>query len=102
MLFSTFILSVLFLQVRINNFPSSVLMNINILEIQTFFQSNTNAIFSIASCNDGAQNQGETDIDCGGPCAACANCNDKVQNQGETGVDCGGPCPACRKKIVLL
>jgi len=22
-------------------------------------------------------------------------CNDDIQNQGETGVDCGGPCPAC-------
>jgi beta-glucanase (GH16 family) len=24
-----------------------------------------------------------------------ASCTDGVQNQGETGVDCGGPCPAC-------
>jgi hypothetical protein len=23
-------------------------------------------------------------------------CNDGVQNQGETGIDCGGPCPACQ------
>lgn len=22
-------------------------------------------------------------------------CNDGIQNQGETGIDCGGPCPAC-------
>src|SRR5690606_12576487 len=22
-------------------------------------------------------------------------CNDGIKNQGETGVDCGGPCPAC-------
>lgn len=27
-----------------------------------------------ASCSDGIQNQGETGVDCGGPCAACA-CN---------------------------
>ncbi len=50
---------------------------------------------STATCNDGVQNQGETGIDCGGPCSACATCNDGVQNQGETGVDCGGPCSAC-------
>ncbi len=51
-----------------------------------------------ASCFDGMQNQGETGVDCGGPCAACtqaASCSDGMQNQGETGVDCGGPCPAC-------
>ncbi|NNE54528.1 MAG: T9SS type A sorting domain-containing protein, partial [Flavobacteriales bacterium] len=48
-----------------------------------------------ASCNDGIQNQGETGVDCGGPCAACPTCNDGIQNQGETGVDCGGPCAPC-------
>lgn len=25
----------------------------------------------------------------------CPSCEDGIQNQGETGVDCGGPCPAC-------
>lgn len=29
------------------------------------------------------------------PCSACPTCNDGIQNQGETGVDCGGPCAAC-------
>ena len=49
---------------------------------------------STASCFDLVQNQGETGVDCGGPCpTACATCFDLVQNQGETGVDCGGPCP---------
>ncbi len=51
-----------------------------------------------ATCSDGMQNQGETGVDCGGPCQACAptaTCSDGVQNQGETGVDCGGPCQAC-------
>ncbi|MDQ3017295.1 MAG: GEVED domain-containing protein [Bacteroidota bacterium] len=47
------------------------------------------------SCTDGIQNQGETGIDCGGPCAPCPTCNDGIQNQGETGVDCGGPCSPC-------
>src|SRR5690606_34810781 len=48
-----------------------------------------------ATCDDGVQNQGETGVDCGGPCPACPTCDDGIQNQGETGVDCGGPCPAC-------
>jgi hypothetical protein len=48
-----------------------------------------------ATCSDGIQNQGETGIDCGGPCTPCATCNDGIQNQGESGVDCGGPCGAC-------
>ncbi|MDF1694261.1 MAG: M43 family zinc metalloprotease [Saprospiraceae bacterium] len=47
------------------------------------------------TCDDGIQNQGETGIDCGGPCTACPTCDDGIQNQGETGVDCGGPCAAC-------
>ena len=30
-------------------------------------------------------------------CTSCggATCSDGIQNQGETGIDCGGPCPAC-------
>ncbi len=33
--------------------------------------------------------------DCGGlNCPKCPTCNDKVKNQGEEDVDCGGPCPA--------
>jgi len=53
------------------------------------------------SCSDGEQNQGETGIDCGGPCTACtinstATCSDGVQNQDETGIDCGGAnCSPC-------
>ena len=49
------------------------------------------------SCIDGIQNQGETGVDCGGPCAPCGgSCTDGQKNGGETGVDCGGPvCEAC-------
>jgi len=49
------------------------------------------------TCFDGIQNQGETDIDCGGPnCNACISCFDGIQNQGETSIDCGGPnCVPC-------
>jgi hypothetical protein len=75
------------------------------------------------SCTDGAMNDGETDVDCGGPeCASCADglacqvdsdcesgtcedglcqvgqCEDGVQNGDETDIDCGGascsPCDA--------
>jgi hypothetical protein len=52
-----------------------------------------------ATCDDEIQNQGETDVDCGGPnCAPCENCADGILNQNETDVDCGGvcaPCPSC-------
>ncbi|CAF1660317.1 unnamed protein product, partial [Adineta ricciae] len=71
------------------------------------------------SCSDGNKNQGEGDIDCGGPCTTLCNisqtclantdcvngnchqsnhtcqnpsCNDGNKNQGEIDVDCGGPC----------
>src|SRR3989344_875118 len=48
-----------------------------------------------ASCSDGILNQNEEQTDCGGICAACPTCTDRIQNQGEEGVDCGGPCDAC-------
>ena len=51
----------------------------------------------LASCNDGIMNQGETEVDCGGPnCQPCvtevATCNDGIQNGDETDVDFGGSC----------
>lgn len=51
----------------------------------------------IATCNDGIQNQGETEVDCGGPnCQPCSvavvTCNDGIQNGDETGIDIGGSC----------
>ncbi|NUP12057.1 MAG: protein kinase [Polyangiaceae bacterium] len=54
---------------------------------------------SATTCSDGIQNDGETQIDCGGPaCAPCApSCADETINQDETDIDCGGsscaPCP---------
>jgi hypothetical protein len=68
-----------------------------------------------ATCTDGVKNQGESDIDCGGPCTGCptgdscvANsdcisldcggttclaptCSDGIKNEGESDTDCGGP-----------
>ncbi len=75
------------------------------------------------TCSDGAKNQDETDVDCGGAtcnacalgqactqnsdcvsnvcdpgsntCAAAPTCSDNVKNGTETDVDCGGGCPPC-------
>ncbi len=69
------------------------------------------------SCQDGAKNGGEADVDCGGECQACADgktcgaasdcasgrctggvctsCEDGAKNGGEADVDCGGECQAC-------
>ncbi|MFO0759671.1 MAG: plastocyanin/azurin family copper-binding protein [Byssovorax sp.] len=73
------------------------------------------------TCNDSIKNQGESDVDCGGPkCGPCATnkacgsnsdcvsahcvtnlcaaptCSDNIKNQGETDIDCGGMnCGAC-------
>ncbi|MGB4849725.1 MAG: GEVED domain-containing protein [Saprospiraceae bacterium] len=54
------------------------------------------------TCTDGIQNQGETGVDCGGPCTPCPTCNDGIQNQGETGIDCGGPCSPCVPPATIL
>ncbi|MDQ3193108.1 MAG: CUB domain-containing protein [Bacteroidota bacterium] len=37
-------------------------------------------------------------------CLACpaATCTDGIQNQGETGIDCGGPCPACPPLLPII
>ncbi len=72
------------------------------------------------NCEDGLKNQGEADVDCGGPCGPCGfgascgaagdcvsgvceggqcaeadGCKDGVKGGDETDVDCGGPCIAC-------
>ncbi|MFO0762735.1 MAG: hypothetical protein U0359_40230 [Byssovorax sp.] len=72
-----------------------------------------------AKCDDGVKNQGEGDVDCGGPCpdkcvtgktcsipqdcvgGVCSagtcvpSCTDGLANQGESDTDCGGPCAPC-------
>ena len=59
--------------------------------------------FLPATCTDGIQNNGETAVDCGGPCSPCLTCSDGIQNQDETGIDCGGlncePCQTCSDGI---
>jgi hypothetical protein len=72
-----------------------------------------------ATCTDKVKNGDETDVDCGGACAACADgkvcsvpadctskncqgqkcaapaCDDGILNGNETDVDCGGSCKPC-------
>lgn len=48
----------------------------------------------VPSCTDGIQNQGETGIDCGGPCTACPVIPPCVSNPA-AGDNCGSPTPIC-------
>ena len=55
---------------------------------------------SSETCSDGILNNGETEVDCGGPncdpCSSSETCSDGILNNGETEVDCGGPnCDPC-------
>lgn len=50
------------------------------------------------NCYDGVLNNGEINIDCGGPnCVECDHCTNGVwePERGETWLDCGGECPVC-------
>ncbi len=56
------------------------------------------------TCFDEVQNQGETGIDCGGPCEECLpTCTDGIANGTEFFIDCGGeeclPCATCDDNI---
>jgi hypothetical protein len=81
----------------------------------------SNGVCLVASCSDGLQNGGESDVDCGHVCVLklCGNgkkcvanddcssntclggfcyaatCNDGAKDGSETDVDCGGTCPKC-------
>lgn len=50
------------------------------------------------ACDDG--NTNDTDS-CSNTCRV-ATCSDGVQNQGETGVDCGGPCNSCQNACTSI
>ncbi|MFH1364210.1 MAG: hypothetical protein ABIH52_01000, partial [Candidatus Aenigmatarchaeota archaeon] len=56
----------------------------------------------ISACYNGLWDQGEEDIDCGGPCPPCISCFDGIQNQGEEDVDCGGPCKPCKRSNIIF
>jgi len=78
------------------------------------------------TCDDGIQNQYETDVDCGGPCSACPSgreceedddcasgychtnytcqitlCENAKKDSSETDIDCGGICVARNKTCAL-
>lgn len=91
----------------------------------------TTIVVQQATCSDGIQNQGEEDVDCGGPCQQCSpktttlpvtstitttakpstitkpavietpTCFDGIKNQGEEETDCGGPCQSCPQERLL-
>ena len=66
------------------------------LVISIGFAGCSETIDNTGTCTDGILNQGEQQVDCGGPCPKrCESCADGIMNQGETGVDCGGPCDPC-------
>jgi DNA-binding beta-propeller fold protein YncE len=90
------------------NVTDLITININTGQIQTVaaLPAGTESLIAAppaGTCADGVYNNGETNVDCGGPnCATCVTCTDGVQNQGETGVDCGGPCLPCGAPLLLL
>ena len=47
----------------------------------------TAILFSINSCKKSSSDEDDKQT--------TPTCSDGIQNQGETGIDCGGPCPAC-------
>jgi len=57
----------------------------------------TTTLMSMLSpiCYNGVKDQGEWDVDCGGPCRPCDICYNGMLDDGEEGVDCGGPCLQC-------
>ncbi len=67
----------------------------NVINISAPLEDDICILVEHFSCDDGKQNQGEEQTDCGGPCNACPTCDDGKQNGAETGVDCGGNCQAC-------
>lgn len=57
-------------------------------------QANSPSCAPPATCSDGTQNQGETGVDCGGPCPACGPfCGDGTCDSGETCGNCTADCP---------
>ncbi|MBU1269923.1 MAG: hypothetical protein KJ583_02500 [Nanoarchaeota archaeon] len=108
-----------------HNLNESVLLIQNSYFCWTVYDLNNNNASGVQlvtynlHCFNEINDQGETGIDCGGPCPACdenasctnnsdciskncqngvcvaANCTDGIKNQGETGIDCGGPCTSC-------
>jgi GH18 family chitinase len=45
-----------------------------------------------STCHDQVRNQGEEQVDCGGPCPTCDPCKNGKKDTGEVDIDCGGTC----------
>ncbi|HEY0706603.1 MAG TPA: discoidin domain-containing protein, partial [Polyangia bacterium] len=45
----------------------------SLFEFQVYGDTNASCAVASTTCFDGVQNQGETGVDCGGPCAVCAS-----------------------------
>jgi hypothetical protein len=74
--------------------------SLHLILILVFFAACSKTIDNTGTCSDGILNQGEQQIDCGGPCPAlCESCADGIMNQGEQAVDCGGPCDPCYPRM---
>ncbi len=54
-----------------------------------FYIRNPSCDDDIKNCHDG---DCEILVDCWGPCPPCPTCFDGIKNQGEKEIDCGGPC----------
>lgn len=53
------------------------------------------------TCSDGVQNQGETGVDCGGPCAACV-VDAGTDGSADSGTGDAGSCPAGTDSATLV
>jgi hypothetical protein len=86
-------------------FSSSDVVDLNVIgqnsgEKLIYIYNKAKGYSSTPTCFDGIQNQGETGIDCGGPCPACcspATCLSLGKSCGSWSNNCGGTvtCPSC-------
>lgn len=87
-----------------NSRPHKIIDQIGLLLLGVFLCSIISSCEE--TCYDGKLNNGESALDCGGPCVACdtanGTCFDGILNQGETGIDCGGPCNECITDTTIL
>ena len=73
---------------------SSKTLEVNVTHFTTYELEEGLYCGDLICNNDGSENCSSCSSDCGA-CPTTLTCSDGVQNQGETGVDCGGPCSAC-------
>ena len=84
-------------QVIMKKILASTLIICSLLVIGCSDDDTPPIVVETATCNDGILNNGETEVDCGGPnCSACpeevATCSDGILNGDEIEIDFGGAC----------